>query len=628
MLASRKNTISLRLAAAALLFAASIAAIFVALASANSHARDADRDAARARQFVTAAEAARLQVTSVPARETTGVRRAAHAGTAAARAATASLGAPIASGIRSATAAYQTDPVNARQPLLSALDSALHDQDAASAQRSRELDPQLRDALLLGIGGLVAAALTLALFGTAMLRSVLRPMRRLAAGAKRLGSGELSARVPEHGVDDLKDLARSLNSMAVSFEATRKTLDGQRAQIVSSREETERATRAKNEFLSRMSHELRTPLNAILGFAQLLELDHLDSRQRDNVAHIVSGGRHLLDLINEVLEISRIESGSMNPVIEPVHAAGIVREAIDLVSPLAAQRGIGLGGPTEATEHVWIAADQQRLKQVLLNLLANAVKYNREGGTVSVRIKRLGERARILVTDTGQGIPQDQLPRLFVPFERLGAESTGVEGTGLGLVLALRLAEAMGGSLGVESQPWIGSTFHIEVPLADAPVVTAAEVLPSRPVPAGRLPMAMDGTRRVLYIEDDTANAHLMSQLFSEDQRLELITTMYGKLGLELARQHRPDLILLDVHLPDLEGDEVLKRLRRDEATRGIPVIAVSADATEDQRARMTALGAAHYLTKPISLNVVLSAVWEVLGGTLPVAEPAGALRA
>jgi signal transduction histidine kinase/CheY-like chemotaxis protein len=461
-----------------------------------------------------------------------------------------------------------------------------------------------------------------------MLRSVLRPMRRLAAGAKRLGSGELSARVPEHGVDDLKDLARSLNSMAVSFEATRKTLDGQRAQIVSSREETERATRAKNEFLSRMSHELRTPLNAILGFAQLLELDHLDSRQRDNVAHIVSGGRHLLDLINEVLEISRIESGSMNPVIEPVHAAGIVREAIDLVSPLAAQRGIGLGGPTDATEHVWIAADQQRLKQVLLNLLANAVKYNREGGTVSVRIKRLGERARILVTDTGQGIPQDQLPRLFVPFERLGAESTGVEGTGLGLVLALRLAEAMGGSLGVESQPWIGSTFHIEVPLADAPVVTAAEVLPSRPVPAGRLPMAMDGTRRVLYIEDDTANAHLMSQLFSEDQRLELITTMYGKLGLELARQHRPDLILLDVHLPDLEGDEVLKRLRRDEATRGIPVIAVSADATEDQRARMTALGAAHYLTKPISLNVVLTAVWEVLGGTLPVAEPAGALRA
>jgi signal transduction histidine kinase/CheY-like chemotaxis protein len=424
----------------------------------------------------------------------------------------------------------------------------------------------------------------------------------------------LTTRVPEEGVDDLKELSRSLNSMAVSIEATRKTLDVRRAQVASSRAETDRANLAKNEFLSRMSHELRTPLNAILGFAQLLELDELDSRQRDNVAHIVSGGRHLLDLINEVLEITRIEAGSMSPVIEPVHASNIVRDAIELVSPLAAQREIELSSSVDGQDDLWIAADPQRLKQILLNLLANAVKYNREGGSVTVRLKSLGDRARIEVTDTGQGIPQDQLPRLFIPFERLGAESTGVEGTGLGLVLALRLTEAMNGKLGVESQPWIGSTFHIELPLAEAPAETAPrQPLPSRLTVVGPQNHSDGEARRVLYIEDDVANAHLMSQLFAEEPRLELMTTMYGKLGIELARQHVPDLILLDAHLPDLAGDEVIKRLRSDDVTSGIPVIAVSADATGESRARMTALGAEQYLTKPLTLNVVLTAVWDVL---------------
>jgi CheY-like chemotaxis protein len=252
---------------------------------------------------------------------------------------------------------------------------------------------------------------------------------------------------------------------------------------------------------------------------------------------------------------------------------------------------------------------------VLLNLLANAVKYNREGGSVSVRLKRLGARAQIHVTDTGMGIPQDQISRLFIPFERLGAESSGVEGTGLGLVLALRLAEAMDGTLGVQSQPWIGSTFYVDLPVAEAPAFDeVVEELPLRHLPATdvREPIGT-GTRRVLYIEDDVANVRLMTQLFAEEPRVELMTTMHGKLGIELARQHQPDMIMLDIHLPDLDGDEVLRRLRADDQTRAIPVIAVSADATEEQRARMTALGAARYLTKPLTLKSVLSATWEVL---------------
>ena len=614
MLTSRTNTLSLRLAAGAAILLVFVAMIFGALVSAISSARHTDHDATRSRQAITALASARRQVVGARAADPVALKRASRAIANAATAVEASpyLDTELAAEIGAAGDAFESDPTTFRADLTRSLSTAIAAQDKASATHSDDLDSALTRALLLGLFGLAGTILTLFLFGADVRRSLVRPLRSLITGARRLGGGDLSTRVPEAGVDDLKALARALNSMAVSLDATRKTLETQHAQITTSRAETDRATTAKNEFLSRMSHELRTPLNAILGFAQLLELDELDARQRDNVAHIVSGGRHLLDLINEVLEISRIETGSMNPVIEPVNALATVQEAIELVSPLAAQRGIEMTAPSTAQSGVWIAADLQRVKQILLNLLANAVKYNRDGGSVSVSIKNLGDRARIEVTDTGQGIPQDQLPRLFIPFERLGAEASGVEGTGLGLVLALRLAEAMNGTLGVESQPWIGSTFHLELPLAQAPAAAAVE-LPSRLPAAEHGPLALDSPLRVLYIEDDAANTALMARLFAEDPRLELLTTMYGKLGLELARQHQPDLILLDVHLPDVAGDQVLKRLRADELTRAIPVIAVSADATEEQSRRMTALGAANYLTKPLTLNMVLGAVWDVL---------------
>jgi signal transduction histidine kinase/ActR/RegA family two-component response regulator len=440
--------------------------------------------------------------------------------------------------------------------------------------------------------------------------------------AQRLGGGDFSTRVSESGVGDLRQLARSLNQMAESLQRSRTELGEQHAQLAASREDADRANLAKSEFLSRMSHELRTPLNAILGFAQLLELDDLSDRQRDNVAHIVAGGRHLLDLINEVLEISRIEAGSMSPAIEPVHGPTVIREALELVRPLADQRGISVAAETSGFARVWIAADQQRLKQVLLNLLANAVKYNRDAGSVTVRLSASDSRVRIAVTDTGLGIAQDQIPKLFIPFERLGAEATGVEGTGLGLSLALRTAEAMGGTIYVESQPWIGSTFAVDMPLAETPAEGIPEpaAAPQLAVAGARSPER--GDRTVLYIEDDAANAALMSQLFSEDPRLHLMTTMQGTLGLELARRHLPDLILLDIHLPDIDGPEVLQRLRKDSVTRPIPVIVVSADATEEQRARLIALGAARYLTKPLQLNSVLTAIWEVLESPVTLLRP------
>ena len=466
-----------------------------------------------------------------------------------------------------------------------------------------------------GFGGamLAGAFLAIVIGGMGLVRSISRPMYVLAAAARRYGRGDFSARVPEKGVEELRELAAALNEMAVATGVARAQLSEQAARLAASKEEAERAGRAKSEFLSRMSHELRTPLNAILGFAQLLEFEDLDARQRENVGHIVSGGRHLLDLINEVLEITRLEVGGATPSIEPVHLETVAREAVELVTPLAGQRKIAMRAEFAAGSDTWVEADRQRLKQILLNLLANAVKYNRDEGSVTVTLKPVNGRARIRVTDTGLGIAQDQLPKLFTPFERLGADATGVEGTGLGLTLALRLTEAMGGTMGVESQPWIGSTFWVELPLAQAP---AAEVeLPLIGEPADRRP-ALEGRVKILYIEDDPTNVQLMSRLFADDTRVELITTLHGKLGVELAGVHRPDLILLDLQLPDISGDDVIKRLRQDEVTKGIPVVVVSADATEETKARVRVLGVKRYLTKPLDLDGVRDAVSDVLALT------------
>jgi len=475
------------------------------------------------------------------------------------------------------------------------------------------------------VAGLLGSIATIAALGADLVYSVTRPVARIGAAVARFASGDFSKRIPEKGAADVQRLAATLNSMARSLEGSQKALEQQRTELASLRVEATSASQAKTEFLSRMSHELRTPLNAILGFAQLLELDELDARQRDNVAHIVTGGKHLLDLINEVLEISRIETGSITPVIEPVRATDAVQEVLELVAPLAAQRQIELKSELRSYENVWISADRQHLKQVLLNLVANGVKYNRDGGSVTVDVAQGNGQVRIRVVDTGMGIPQDQLPKLFMPFERLGAESTGVEGTGLGLVLCLRLTDAMHGHLGVESQPWIGSTFWIDLPAADAVEEVAQPSYAPRLSHGNGVARPHAETHAVLYIEDDPANTKLMSELFTEEPRLELMTTMQGTLGLELARRHVPHLILLDLQLPDIQGSEILRRLRADPLTRGIPVIAVSADASEEARGRMIALGAARFLTKPFKLDVALATIWDVLDEAAAVptlAEP------
>lgn len=370
-------------------------------------------------------------------------------------------------------------------------------------------------------------------------------------------------------------------------------------------EQAARATQAKNDFLSRMSHDLRTPLNAVLGFAQMLQLDALTPGQRDSVVHILHGGRHLLGMINEVLDISRIESGRLSLSLEPVALADAVTEATTLISSLADQRGIRID--VDDCGEIIVLADRQRLSQVLLNLLGNAVKYNRQGGRVRVSA-RVGDegRARVAIADTGVGIPEDKLGRLFTPFERLGAEQSSVEGTGLGLALAKGLAEAMNGVITVESVVDEGSTFTLELPTCVGAAL-AEDVDTSATVPAAH----RGGL--VVYVEDNLSNLRLMEKVLARRPGIRLEHAPDGATGLSMIRERRPDLVLLDLHLPDLPGRDVLRRLRLDPATRDTPVAVLTADATPEQRRQLLVEGAIAYLTKPFDITEV----FELLERTL-----------
>jgi len=426
--------------------------------------------------------------------------------------------------------------------------------------------------------------------------------RRQADDALRRAHSELERRVAE----------RTMELTTVNEQLEQEISERRHAEeaVLLAKEEADRANLAKSEFLSRMSHELRTPMNAILGFAQLLEMDTLAPVHREGVEHILKGGQYLLELINEVLDISRIEAGRMALSLEPVSMSQILEETLSLVAPLAREKGICLQQRLPSGPDSHILADHQRLTQVLLNLLSNAVKYNREGGTVTVACEeRPGTRMRIQVIDTGHGIAPDKIGRLFTAFERLGAEATDTEGTGLGLALAKRLTELMSGTLGVESVVGQGSIFWVELPFVPSPLeelTQAAENEPGQRWEAG-------GPRCILYIEDNLANLKLVEQVLARRPQIKLLAAMQGSLGLDLAREHGPDLILLDLNLADIPGHELLRRLREDPRTHGIPIVVISADATSRQMEQLVAAGAEAYLTKPLNIQHFLELLDKIL---------------
>jgi signal transduction histidine kinase/ActR/RegA family two-component response regulator len=471
------------------------------------------------------------------------------------------------------------------------------------------------------VAGVAGAAAALAVF----IRSISRRVELLRDNAAALAEGRPMRSVPA-GSDEIAELGHRMAEAA-------DLMQRRDQELRSAMGLAEQANRAKTEFLSRVSHELRTPLNAMLGFAQILDMEELSDNQHDDVNQILRGGRHLLGLINEVLDISRIETGDLAMSLEPVLLADVTGEVARLLQSLAGRRQVRLIVDPTVGQAGLVRGDRQRLSQILMNLVSNAIKYNVEDGTVTVAAAQPRPNVvRVTVTDTGPGISPENLELLFAPFERLGAERTTVEGTGIGLALSRRLAEAMGGTLAVESRLGRGSTFWLEVPAAfdaydggevlvgAAPAAVPAEPRPTAPGGAGPGAAATiergsigtaPGRSLVLCIDDNSANLKVVEAALSRLPWVDVVSAETGRHGLELARRHRPDLVLLDLHLPDLTGEDVMRIMRTSSATAGIPVVVVSADATPGAIRRLLDKGAVAYLTKPLSVRQLLECVRE-----------------
>ena len=382
------------------------------------------------------------------------------------------------------------------------------------------------------------------------------------------------------------------------------------------KEAAESANRAKSDFLSSMSHELRTPLNAILGFAQILDSAisaPLDDKQRFRVQQIMKGGYHLLSLINEVLDLARIESGVLTLSVEPIETKALTAEVLELTRAFTT-RGTTVVHDWKVADNVagWVRADHMRLKQVLLNLTSNAVKYNRPGGSVRLAAEAgSGSSVRFVVTDDGPGIPPEKHSQIFVPFNRLGAETTEIEGTGVGLTITKRMMEAMDGRIGFETEVGRGTTFWVEVPASQDPLAAPPETVEDNARDGLRV-TAVGAPRRLLYVEDNPVNLQLMRDLVTELPDFTLASAPTAEIGIEVAAATQPDVIVLDINLPGMNGIEALGLLKANPRTSHIPVIALSANVNPSVIRRGLEAGFLHYLAKPLDISLFLRIVVEM----------------
>jgi PAS domain S-box-containing protein len=435
-------------------------------------------------------------------------------------------------------------------------------------------------------------------------------------GRVRVRSGELRDALFNGELIDYQGQPCML-SMSLDLGDVRRTEQARQAVAAA-----EAANRAKTEFLSRMSHELRTPLNAVLGFSQLLLHDEARARLKPHelqqLEHIEQAGWHLLTLIDDVLDVARIEAGQMRVDAHHLELIPLLEEALRMSEPLARRLGVVLGAGYRNGPRLGVLADATRLRQVMLNLLSNGIKYNRPGGSVHVKVQQRGDQVLIDVVDTGLGMTQEQLQRLYEPFNRLGRERGGIEGTGIGLVLVRQLMRLMHGELVIDSEIGQGTRARLVLPHSEPPEESPFTV-------AGALDMAEEGTAPrgvVLYVEDNAVNAMLVEQLLARWPDVRFVQAEDGGSGLELARRLLPDLLLLDMQLPDMDGIDVLRRLRADEATRDLCIISLSASAMPEEIERARCCGADAYWTKPLDFDRFLSDVAQLLGPKGRHADP------
>ena len=382
--------------------------------------------------------------------------------------------------------------------------------------------------------------------------------------------------------------------------------------------EAENNNRAKSDFVTNLSHELRKPMNLVLGFGQVLESDAtLTPAQKDNVDAILKAGQHLLDIITELPNLAQLESGQIDISLEPLELDDLIEECLSLVVTMADKRGVALSYTKAEGAMVW--ADPRQLKQALLNLLSNAIKYNREDGNVKVEVRAEGaNRLQIRIADTGHGIAAENLPNLFQPFNRLDSENDDIEGGGLGLTITRSIMDMMGGTVGVESKLGVGSTFWVGLPLESAPEAGAehgkrfspGHIVEPAPINAElNATKYADGQCTVLYIEDNPTNVKLVTRILAQRKNINLISALTPELGIEMAHEHKPALILLDINMPHLNGYQVFEIFKADAELKKTPVIAVSANALLSDVEKGIAAGFADYITKPIWIETFLRTI-------------------
>ena len=438
--------------------------------------------------------------------------------------------------------------------------------------------------------------------------------KKLTELSLKASQTELEKRVEERTADLVK-----LNEALKKDVTQRKETE---TLLRKTQEEVEKASRAKSEFLSHMSHELRTPLNAILGFTQLLELNkkgHLDPKEQESVGRIRVAGNHLLELINEVLDLTQIESGSLKVHNENTDVSRLLKKLLPVIEPMADKGEIKIRNHIPETSSLYVFADPTRLKQALINLVVNAIKYNREGGEVFLKSERTDEnRVKIHIIDTGPGIELSKQKLLFEPFERLGVEQSGIEGTGIGLTITKKLVSLMDGTISLESEMGKGSQFTIDLPAGNHSGPTHQEYSLGKMTSKNT---EEENQKTILYIEDNVSNLALVQKYLREFTSFKLMSSQNAVDGLSLARRHQPSLILMDINLPEMDGMTAFKKLQSWNETKSIPVIAVSANAMEHDIKNALEAGFKHYITKPVNLDLLLKAIQKSFSSPTPEAS-------